>query len=242
LTNQTLIFAPPKKVDFSILFVILFYNHPSSSHPQDDSTLNEPMPRVGLISSGESIAGYGDQSVTTIDYDYTRAYGGGSVGGGQSVVSSASATLGGWTNTGTMAGGNTTVAGGNTTIFSDDASYHPYGATHNSTNNPSQPTPISAATTTTATAPTIREELIDVICPPGKLGVVIDTPNDGPPQVHAIKDSSVVSDKLRVGDRLVAVDQEDVRAMTAIKVSKMISRKSANPTRVLTILRSVEIS
>jgi hypothetical protein len=107
LTNQTLIFAPPKKVDFSILFVILFYNHPSSSHPQDDSTLNEPMPRVGLISSGESIAGYGDQSVTTIDYDYTRAYGGGSVGGGQSVVSSASATLGGWTNTGTMAGGNT---------------------------------------------------------------------------------------------------------------------------------------
>lgn len=193
------------------------------------------MPRVGMISSGESIAGYGDQSVTTIDYDYTRAYGGGSVGGGQSVVSSASATLGGWTNTGTMAGGNTTVAGGNTTIFSDDASYQPYGASAISNTNSSQP-PAASAT------PTIREELIDVICPPGKLGVVIDTPNDGPPQVHAIKDSSVVADKLRVGDKLVAVDQEDVRAMTAIKVSKMISRKSANPTRVLTILRGVEVS
>jgi C-terminal processing protease CtpA/Prc len=84
----------------------------------------------------------------------------------------------------------------------------------------------------------VREEVIHVFAPAGKLGVVIDTPDDGAPVVHAIKDSSVIADKLQVGDKLVAVDDEDVRMMTAIKVSKLISRKSANPSRKLTIVRT----
>ena len=87
----------------------------------------------------------------------------------------------------------------------------------------------------------VREELIDIYAPPGKLGVVIDTPDDGAPVVHAIKDSSVIADKLQVGDKLVAVDDEDVRTMTAIKVSKLISRKSANATRKLSIIRTVAV-
>jgi C-terminal processing protease CtpA/Prc len=84
----------------------------------------------------------------------------------------------------------------------------------------------------------VREEIIHIFAPPGKLGVVIDTPDDGAPVVHAVKDSSVIADKMRVGDKLVAVDDEDVRSMTAIKVSKLISRKSANPSRKLTIIRT----
>jgi C-terminal processing protease CtpA/Prc len=84
----------------------------------------------------------------------------------------------------------------------------------------------------------VREELIDIYAPAGKLGVVIDTPDDGAPVVHAIKDSSVIAEKLQVGDKLVAVDDEDVRTMTAIKVSKLISRKSGNPTRKLSIIRT----
>lgn len=84
----------------------------------------------------------------------------------------------------------------------------------------------------------VKETLLDIYAPPGKLGVVIDTPDDGAPVVHAIKDSSVIADKLKVGDQLIAVDGEDVRTMTAIKVSKMISRKSANATRKLTVIRS----
>jgi hypothetical protein len=44
-----------------------------------------------------------------------------------------------------------------------------------------------------------------------------------------------------VGDKLVAVDDEDVRTMTAVKVSKLISRKSANPSRKLTIVRTTMI-
>ena len=84
-----------------------------------------------------------------------------------------------------------------------------------------------------------REEVIDVFAPAGKLGVVIDTPNDDAPVVHAVKDASPISDQVRVGDKLVAVDDEDVRAMTAIKVSKLISKKSTNETRKLTIIRHV---
>lgn len=85
----------------------------------------------------------------------------------------------------------------------------------------------------------VRDETIEVIAPPGKLGVVIDTPNDGAPVVHAIKDKSTVADRLRLGDKLVAVDGVDVTSMTAIKVSQMISKASANPERKLTIVRSI---
>jgi C-terminal processing protease CtpA/Prc len=86
-----------------------------------------------------------------------------------------------------------------------------------------------------------KDEIIHIFAPPGKLGVVIDTPDDGAPVVHAVKDTSVIADRIIVGDKLVAVDDEDVRSMTAIKVSKMISRKGANPSRKLTIIRTAPI-
>lgn len=87
----------------------------------------------------------------------------------------------------------------------------------------------------------VKEEVIEINAPAGKLGVVIDTPDDGAPVVHAVKDSSVIADQIQVGDKLVAVDDEDVRSMTAIKVSKLISKKSANPSRKLTIIRTTLI-
>ena len=75
--------------------------------------------------------------------------------------------------------------------------------------------------------------------PAGKLGVVIDTPNDGAPIVHAVKDSSPIADKIQVGDKLVAVDDQDVRTMTAIQVSKLISKKSVNASRKMTVIRHI---
>jgi hypothetical protein len=39
----------------------------------------------------------------------------------------------------------------------------------------------------------------------------------------------------------VAVDDENVTNMTAIKVSKLISKKSANPSRKLTVIRTTVI-
>mmetsp|Transcript_12807 Transcript_12807/g.32271 ORF Transcript_12807/g.32271 Transcript_12807/m.32271 type:complete len:604 (-) Transcript_12807:181-1992(-) len=87
-----------------------------------------------------------------------------------------------------------------------------------------------------------KEEILHIFAPPGKLGVVIDTPDDGAPVVHAVKETSVVVNKVKVGDKLVAVDDEDVRTLTAIKVSKLISRKSANPSRKLTVLRKTPVA
>ena len=82
------------------------------------------------------------------------------------------------------------------------------------------------------------EERFDVVAPAGKLGMVIDTPNGGIPVVHAIKDTSVLIDQVRVGDRLLSVDGEDCTVMTAMQVSKLISLKSSKPARVLVFARA----
>ncbi len=42
----------------------------------------------------------------------------------------------------------------------------------------------------------VREELLDIYAPAGKLGVVIDTPDDGAPVVHAVKDTSPIGGRL----------------------------------------------
>lgn len=81
------------------------------------------------------------------------------------------------------------------------------------------------------------EDRFDVSVPPGKLGMVIDTPNGGVPVVHAIKSESILSSRVKVGDKLVAVDHEDVTSMTAVQVSKMISLKS-DQKRVLSFVRA----
>jgi C-terminal processing protease CtpA/Prc len=140
-----------------------------------------------------------------VDYDYSKAYGG---GGDTSVVSSVGGTLGDTTRhtAGDMAANSARAALG--ANFESDL--------HNE----------------------YKEEVIIINAPAGKLGVVIDTPDDGAPVVHAVKDSSVIADQIQVGDKLIAVDDDDVRSMTAIKVSKLISKKSANPNRKLTVVRT----
>ena len=162
--------------------------------------------------TGSSVPNYGDTSVATVDYDYSRAYG----GAGAHSLSDAGGTLGSRTRQTAADDVDPTMMppGSGNTIFSDDQTFD-------------------------QAYEDVREELLDVYAPAGKLGVVIDTPDDGAPVVHAVKDSSPIADKVQVGDKLVAVDDEDVRAMTAIKVSKLISRKSNNASRKLTIIRHV---
>lgn len=83
-----------------------------------------------------------------------------------------------------------------------------------------------------------EEEKIVVKAPPGKLGIVIDTPSAGVPVVHAIKESSVLASNVRIGDKLISVDGEDTTTLSAIRVSKLISSKARNPERVMEFLRS----
>ena len=67
----------------------------------------------------------------------------------------------------------------------------------------------------------------------------MDTPGEGPPIVHKIQPTSILKDELQLGDRVVALDDEDVRHMAANKVSRLISRKMDNATRKFSILRTV---
>jgi C-terminal processing protease CtpA/Prc len=152
-------------------------------------------------------------SVATVDYDYSKAYG----GAGDTSVSSAGGTFGSNThNQSALDPTNASATGAALGALDFHAAYRDPKAN-------------------------VKEDVIHIFAPPGKLGVVIDTPDDGAPVVHAVKDTSVIVEKIQVGDKLVAVDDEDVRSMTAIKVSKLISRKSANPSRKLTVVRTTLI-
>lgn len=82
------------------------------------------------------------------------------------------------------------------------------------------------------------QDEFEIIAPAGKLGMVIDTPSGGMPVVHAIKETSVLAEQVRVGDRLISVDEEDTTGMTAMQVSKLISAKSENPARALVFVRT----
>lgn len=84
----------------------------------------------------------------------------------------------------------------------------------------------------------IEEDQFVIYAPAGKLGLVVDNPDDGAPVVHAIKEDSVLIDQVRVGDRLVGVDEVDVRSLSPVKVSKLISKRSTNPLRKLTLTRA----
>mmetsp|Transcript_17398 Transcript_17398/g.26409 ORF Transcript_17398/g.26409 Transcript_17398/m.26409 type:complete len:704 (+) Transcript_17398:256-2367(+) len=81
------------------------------------------------------------------------------------------------------------------------------------------------------------EYRFEVVAPAGKLGMVIDTPSGGMPVVHAIKDTSILADKVMVGDRLISVDDEDTTGFTAMQVSKLISQKAHQKTRTLMFSR-----
>lgn len=151
----------------------------------------------------------GEETVGTTDYDYSKAY---AVSSNFS-LSDAGGTLGSRTQQSAM---DPMPQSGNNTIFSEDLTYNE--AAYDGSG---------------------REEMIDVYAPAGKLGVVIDTPNNGAPIVHAVKESSPIADKIQVGDKLVAVDDEDVRTMTAIQVSKLISKKSVNASRKMTVIRRI---
>lgn len=79
----------------------------------------------------------------------------------------------------------------------------------------------------------------EVQAPPGLLGMVVDTPsNTGIPVVRAIKPDSVLAGQIQIGDRLIAVDHQDVTKMSAMEVSNLISLKQ-NHARVLVFVRVV---
>ncbi|KAL3786250.1 hypothetical protein ACHAWO_001017 [Cyclotella atomus] len=82
-----------------------------------------------------------------------------------------------------------------------------------------------------------NSERITVVAPSGKLGIVIDNPGGDIPIVHAIKETSALHGRIKVGDFLLSVDERDCRGMSAVAVSKLISSRCENPSRTFVILR-----
>ena len=85
----------------------------------------------------------------------------------------------------------------------------------------------------------IEGEMIIVNAPAGKLGIIIDTTDNGLPVIHSISDKCPIAGQIKLNDMLIAVDAKDVRNMTAAQVSKLIAEKSENKVRKFTILRRI---
>ena len=74
----------------------------------------------------------------------------------------------------------------------------------------------------------------DVLAPPGKLGIVIDTTIEGP-VVHKVNPGSALEGSLKSGDIIVAIDDVDTRAMTASAITALMVQ-TANQRRKLTVV------
>ncbi len=77
---------------------------------------------------------------------------------------------------------------------------------------------------------------VNMLAPPGKLGIIIDTCSEGP-IVHNIKDGSALEGLIFKGDLIVAVDDEDTTEWSAHYLTKLVAKKS-NLTRKITVLRT----
>jgi len=183
----------------------------------DVSTLGDPFPAGGaMFAASPLVKDTADNSVShmSADYDYARAFG----TRGDAPTASTPKSFEADRSQGSGSGRATlsTVTGGfaakmDASLFQDDASFEKQYCE--------------------------QEERIEINAPAGKLGVVIDTPVGGVPFVHAIKDTSILVDKVRVGDQLVSVDDVDTTQLSAIEVSKLISSRANNRSRVLVFIR-----
>jgi len=173
------------------------------------------------LSSVEHDDAMNQSTMSAAGYDWKRAYGGAgdapsvsTAGGNKSTYdpySSQSITDASRERTTSESSSQVKSVSGNISMFSNDHSFEAmYG----------------------------EEEMVTVLAPAGKLGVVIDRPNSGVPVVHAIKENSVLANQVRIGDKLLSVDGQDTRDMSAIRVSKLISSKSENPQRAMIFMRS----
>lgn len=212
--------APPRREARLATFVDV------EQQEEDISTLGDPVYPAGAMFAA-AMETHADNSIVSADYDYARAYG----GPGPESVSTSGATK--------------SAKGGAVSSAGDSSSENKSGRISSSTSNQSEAgigrlesQSIFSDDASFERQYSDPEEQIEIIAPPGKLGVVIDTPQGGVPMVHAIKETSILADRIRVGDRLLSVDGDDTTHLTSIQVSKIISSRAHNPTRVLVFMRT----
>jgi len=105
------------------------------------------------------------------------------------------------------------------------------------TSNSSSSSSSSLSQSNNAAVSSSSKNKIDIIAPPGKLGVVVDSPDGAAPYVSEIKETSVLRGKIQLGDKVIAIDDEDVSRKEAVQISLIIARKSKQAERKITVLR-----
>lgn len=81
-----------------------------------------------------------------------------------------------------------------------------------------------------------KRSKITVIAPPGKLGIILANKADSKGTVvSGVRTSSVLAEKISPGDRITAIDGEDVSRMTVSEITTIMARKS-DFERTLTVL------
>jgi len=80
-------------------------------------------------------------------------------------------------------------------------------------------------------------DLITVVAPEGPLGIVLDNPLGALPVIYAIRETSSLIGKVRVGDLLMSVDEVDCRGMSSHNISRFLNSRSTHPERTLVIAR-----
>lgn len=86
------------------------------------------------------------------------------------------------------------------------------------------------------------EGQFEVLAPSGLLGLILETSPDNGVFVNGIKQTSVLADQLRPGDKLISMDDEDVTWMQAAEASRLIASKKNQVTRKLVFMRPTRSS
>jgi len=84
----------------------------------------------------------------------------------------------------------------------------------------------------------MKRSYVVVYAASGELGITVDD-SEGVPIIDAVSEMSPVAEKVFEGDRLIAVDDEDVKKLNSMEVSELIGEKSGNEKRKLSIIRFV---
>jgi C-terminal processing protease CtpA/Prc len=77
----------------------------------------------------------------------------------------------------------------------------------------------------------------EVDAPPGDLGLVLGTCEEGVAVVATLKRFSPLMNKVKVGDQLDALDGRDVSTIIATTVKRLLVSKESNQNRRLTFAR-----
>jgi C-terminal processing protease CtpA/Prc len=83
------------------------------------------------------------------------------------------------------------------------------------------------STSTRRSTGSARRSRMTVVAPRGKLGIILANKADSKGTVvSGVRTSSVLADKISPGDRIVAIDGEDVSLMTVSEITTIMARKS----------------